>query len=376
LKGQTKEVYGLQVISPQVLRVKFLRPQSYFISSLTHPAFWVYDSQDKTALAPGTGAFRIKNLAADSVQVEAFAQYHGDIAQISGIEFQVFADESKALAAYREGKINLMDEVQPAQVKELANDERIAKQFIRQPLFAVYGIAFNLDKEPWRDNYLLRRALNYAIDRPAIVRDIFANGALSCSGPLPSGLTLGKSATRGYNYNPEFAKQLLSDSGHPDGDGLPSITLYYLPNSGYKQLASSVAEQLNALGIEVYARPVNKKSLLSELNSRRFQTCLVGWHADYPEAYAFFGTIYNHGITGYQNGKVSKLLSDAGGLYKSTGKRQQTLLQAYKIITEDAPMLWLCQPQTVKLVSPLVSGIEVNGMNQINWGRVSFRSPQ
>jgi len=308
------------------------------------------------------------------VRVDAFAKYHGDSPQISGIEFQVFADAEKAVQAFKEGKLNLLDEVEPAQVKGLTNDEQLTKQLLRQPLLAVYGVAFNLNKEPWQDNYLLRRALNYGIDRQAIVNDIFAGGALACSGPLPTGLKVGKTNARGYTYNPELAKQLLSEAGHPDGDGLPGITLYYLADSGHRQLAASIAEQLGALGIEVYPRSINKNSMLSELNSRRFQSCLLGWQADYPEAYAFFGTIYNNGVTGYQNTRVSKLLTEVGGQVKVTSKTEQALLQAYKIITEDAPMLWLCQPQTVKLVAPLVGGVEVNGLNQIDWCRLGFRS--
>lgn len=373
LNGQANEIYGLQVMSPRKLRIKFTHPYSYFISSLTHPAFWVYDSQDKTEWAPGTGPFCIKEVKDTSIRVEAFNQYHGDGPEVSGINFQVFPNDQKAIVAFKEGKVNLVDEVDPGSVKQLAADATLTKQLIHQPLLAVYGLALNLDKEPWCDNYLLRRAVSYGIDRQAMVRDIFAGGALACSGPLPAGLKVGKVSERGYNYNPELAKQLLGEAGYPEGDGLSGITLYYLDNGGYRQLAVSIAEQLGALGVEVYPRELNKSSLLSELNSRRYQSCLVGWQADFPEPYAFFSTIYNNGVTGYQNRQVSGLLQEVGSVVKPNQKSQDKLANIYRLITEDAPMLWLCQPQTVKLAAPLLTGLEFNSLNQIEWSQVHYR---
>lgn len=373
LRGQGQDIYGIQAISANKLKVKLLKSPEYFISSLCHPAFWVYDSQDQTGLAPGTGPFVLKEVKGDTVRVEAFQQYHGDGPFISGIEFQCFSDDEMAVQAYRQGKLNLVDEVDPAAVKSLDDDSQLARQFLRQPLLAVYGMAFNMDKEPWSDNYLLRRALNYGIDRQAIVRDIFAGGALACSGPLPEGLKIGDKV-RGYSYNPELAKQLLSEAGYPGGDGLPGITLYHLPDSGYRQIAESIAEQLGALGVEIYPRAINSKSMLSELNSRRFQSCLIGWQADYPEAYAFFGTIYNNGVTGYRHAQVSRLLQTIGTQPKPDRKNTEHLLKVYRLITEDAPMLWLCQPQTVKLVAPIVSGMDVNGLNQVYWNDLKYQS--
>lgn len=372
LRGQAKEIYGLQVISSNAIKVRFMNPQAFFISSLAHPGFWVYDSMDKTTWAPGTGPFTLKDIKNDLIIVDAYNHYHGDKAQISGIDFQIFTDGAQAIQAYREGKLNLVDEVEPAELKELIKDDNIARQIIRQPVMAVYGVALNMDKEPWRDNYLLRRALNYGIDRQALVSEIFAGGALACSGPLPCNLKLGKTGERGYNYNPELAKQLLAEAGYANGDGLSAITLYYLSDSGYRELAASVAEQLGTLGVEVYPRPLNEDSMLSELDSHRFESCLLGWQADYPEVYALFNTIYNHGITGYQNPKVAQLLTGIGG--QPNNKQQEALIKIYKTITDDAPMLWLCQPQTVKLAQPIVSGLELNGLNQIDWGRVGFRS--
>ena len=76
-------------------------------------------------------------------------------------------------------------------------------------------ITLNNMKEPF-NNKLVRQALNYAIDKEAIAEHLYGGYAIPVPGVLAKVLT-GWSDERGYNYNPELAKKLLTQAGYPNG---------------------------------------------------------------------------------------------------------------------------------------------------------------
>ena len=83
-------------------------------------------------------------------------------------------------------------------------------------------------KKIW-DNPLLRKALSYAINRNAIVDDIYGRWrTLSAKGEFPPGLSTYDENYRGYYYDPEKAKELLKQAGFAVLRSFPESS-YHLP---------------------------------------------------------------------------------------------------------------------------------------------------
>src|SRR5205823_11231248 len=75
-------------------------------------------------------------------------------------------------------------------------------------------VALNCEMKPF-DDVRVRRAVNYAVDKERLIRDINGRG-VPAAGVLPPGMP-GYVRRPGYPYDPQKAKRLLAEAGYPDG---------------------------------------------------------------------------------------------------------------------------------------------------------------
>src|SRR5690606_33667235 len=112
---------------------------------------------------------------------------------------------------------------------EFRDKIRLTKRFYLNTEYIGFLVDENnplLSSSPTK-HLLVRKAINYAIDRPRIAR-YFKNGAVNpaTEGFIPKGMPgYDSTATFGYHYDPEKALQLLAEAGFPNGKGLPSLTI-------------------------------------------------------------------------------------------------------------------------------------------------------
>jgi len=115
----------------------------------------------------------------------------------------------------------------------------------------VYYLGFNLDYQPF-DNLKVRQALNYAIDKKALLDEI--NSKFDCNlivaqSPLPPDMIGYNPSLVGYPYNINKAKELLSQAGYPEGFNVDLY--YYTGNSISKLIIKEVKIYLAQIGIKV-----------------------------------------------------------------------------------------------------------------------------
>jgi peptide/nickel transport system substrate-binding protein len=97
-------------------------------------------------------------------------------------------------------------------------------------------------------NVLVRQAMNYAINRQALVTGLYkTSGVVDGSTPFPSFYTGFSSALAGlYPYDPAKAKQLLAQAGYPNGFSVGAID-----SPATATLAEAIAGYLSAVGIKL-----------------------------------------------------------------------------------------------------------------------------
>ena len=100
-----------------------------------------------------------------------------------------------------------------------------AYQYVRRPMFNLRHYGLNTRIKPL-DDRRVRQALVHAIDREAVVSDVWLGRYTFAKGILPPG-TLGfNPKLAGYPYDPARARELLAQAGHPGGRGLPPLTIW------------------------------------------------------------------------------------------------------------------------------------------------------
>ena len=378
LNGNASVISGIQAVQNNTLTITLASPDAAFIYALTNPIFWVVDRS--TEAASGTGPFVVNKSTPENVVLLRNEEYYGDKPNLSAITFTRYQDEPQALAAYKEGKVDYLDDLPLKELPQIASDAQYKKQFIEKPLMDAYWLGFNLNREPYNNNYLLRRALNYAIDRDAIIKNILGGGYLPAKGVIPIGSNAYNAQMRGYTYDPDKVQELLSEAGFPKGQGLQPLTLTYNSDPGHRQVALEVARQLGLQGITVQVQENDWDYYTKQLSNMQLSFFRFGWRADYEDAdnllyTLFYGTSTGgSNLTGYRNPQVDKLLDDSRAEYLDEGARLKLLKRAEEIIVDDAPCLWLFQKKATILIGKDVRDFQVDSLEMIDWNTVSLTS--
>jgi oligopeptide transport system substrate-binding protein len=382
IKGAAADLAGLKIVDRYTLVVAFSRPDAAFVYHLTNPAFWIRDTEDKADICPGTGPFKFKERNDKSIVLTRHDKYHRERPALTEIQFSLYQDANQALQDYKARKLDYLDQVPLKEVKNIREASEYNGLYTVKPIQAVYFLGFNVNQEPFADNFMLRRALNYAIDRQAIIDNITGGLGQPLKGALPLGLPGYNKDMRGYSYDPEQARNLLAQAGYPDGQGLKPLTLTYNKSPGHQQIAEVVAAQLGQLGVQVELKSMDWKPYVKELEMKRLKFFRLGWAADYPDVDAFLYPLYHSSragvsnFTGYHNPQADKILDASRAETKSVKERINLLRRAEEIIVDDAPVLWLFQQEAFKIVGPDVNGFKLDSMEMVDWYSLELKKPE
>jgi len=216
------------------------------------------------------------------------------------------------------------------------------------PDFSVRYIGLNVTQPPL-DDPKVRQALNLAINKQEITSTVLADLVVPAKGIIPPGFPSFNPNLKGYDYNPERAKQLLRESKYGDKLGqLPPITLTSPGSFGASPgLALEVILQMwqKNLGIQVEIQQTEAATFFQDLNRRRYQMFRIGWIADYPDPENFLDVLFhskssiNHG--NYRNPEVDALLEQAR-VEPDEATRFRLYNRIEQMILDDAPWvpLW------------------------------------
>ena len=168
----------------------------------------------------GTGPFMfVEWLREDRIVFEANPNYwRTGYPMVQTLIFRPIPESSTRMAAIRTGEIDIVNRLDAEQAASLEGADGV--QVIRYPVDRVFYIAFNnLTSgigQPTED-VLVRQAMNYAVDREAIVDALFNGAATLSTGFLTPGNLGYNAALSPYPYDPGMARDLLNRAGYPDG---------------------------------------------------------------------------------------------------------------------------------------------------------------
>ena len=168
----------------------------------------------------GTGPFMfVEWLREDRIVYEANPNYwQTGYPLVQTLIFRPIPESSTRVAAIRTGEIDIVNRLSAEQAASLEGAAGV--QVIRYPVDRVFYIAFNnLTSgigQPTED-VLVRQAMNYAVDREAIIEALFDGAASLSTGFLTPGNLGYNTALDPYPYDPIKARDLLAEAGYPDG---------------------------------------------------------------------------------------------------------------------------------------------------------------
>lgn len=211
------------------------------------PAYFAKVGKTGFGNAPiGTGPYTVKSFQHGvGITLVANPTYWGTKPTIKTLNFKFVPDDATRVGLLQTGGADIAADLPPAlsgRVSSLSNATAKSIESQRRVFFF-----FNNNVSP-TNNVLVRRAINFAIDKQSLITNLFDKHAYPLHGIFIPG-ELGYSASfKGYGYNPAMAKALLAKAGYSNG---VSVKLYYTIAGTPldKQTAQAVAGMLQQVGI-------------------------------------------------------------------------------------------------------------------------------
>jgi len=356
----------------------------------------------------GTGPFKFSAYtkidgAMNIILLKNEKYYQKDLAgnqlpYLDSLVFIIENDNRKLLKKFEKKEVQLIDNLTTREITEMLSEGRIQDFngtppqliLVRKPLLATQYYVFNLNEEVFKD-VRVRKAINYAVDRVDIVKNILNNQAYSPgnAGIVPpdafGGYNTESVRLSAYDYDPQKAKNLLAQAGYPNGEGFPSISIKYDIHPIHAEVANEIANQLEkVLNINVSLDGMPFQDLIQEQKEGKGQLSKKSWYADFysPENFLMNkysksslennSTISHSNTSGYSNPLFDELLEKARS---STDiiERFNYFAQAEKVLMEDAPILVLWYEETIKVVYSKVRNLEFNEIDLFSFKNVYFK---
>jgi peptide/nickel transport system substrate-binding protein len=292
----------------------------------------------------GTGPYRfVEWVRDDHLTLEANPRYWAGRPRLRQIITRPVREASTRVALLRTGDVSLIQNVPTDQVESLKSTSGV--DVITTPSLRSMYVILRSDVEP-TSNRRLRLAMNYAIDKEAIVRTLLRGHGIVSRGQTMGREYFGYNARlQPYPYDVERARQLLSEAGLSRG-----VTVRMLSPSGRYQLdreiSQAIVAQLGAVGIRVELELVEFAVYVRLKLERRIHPLTLGaWSQPVYDADGVLRLLYATnepwGVH-YSNQKVDDLLSEAA-LTLNPQRRLRLYEQAGETIREDAPVIFLHQ---------------------------------
>lgn len=197
------------------------------------------------------------------------------------VQVKVLPDNNARMAALRSGQIDLAVQVP---LSQLGAATATGYTVIKSPSTWMVLFFANRLKGPLA-NPQVRQALNYAIDRDAVVKDFYQGFAESQDQFSPAG-TVGYAPDLAatYSFDAAKAKSMLAAAGYPNGLTLHVLTASVTDPGGL--LGQTVKSQLASIGVTVdlTVESGNFSQFGADLSGGKFDTIL--WNLFSADIYA------------------------------------------------------------------------------------------
>jgi peptide/nickel transport system substrate-binding protein len=368
--GKARTISGMKALDRHTLQITLDQPANDFPSILTLPFFSPVPEEYASQYAPGreyaqhlisSGPYRLKQYTPDK-RIELVRNENWDpatdplrTAWVDKVSVNIGSTEAGIHQAIKTGEADLnLDAVPPpvGDLQRLSGDPVLSRQLAIETTGCVHYLTMQMDAGP-TTKLAVRQAVNYAIDRQAVVLAIGGRFAGEPASTILSPTLAGYSAFNLYpsqdaTGDPDKAKELLARAGYPNG-----VELTYVGQSSqrWKDLYDALRTSLARAGIRLKptfydGTNVYTKSLRLAAKKEEHQLGAARWCPDVPGngSRSFIGVLldgrdlsptatnnYGH----FNNAKVNGLIDQA---YRTGDDRARTALwgQIDRLLMEDA----------------------------------------
>ncbi|HEX6989542.1 MAG TPA: ABC transporter substrate-binding protein, partial [Bacillota bacterium] len=364
----------VEVVDEHTVRLHLSQPSPALLSAMSattvgiiSPASVEAEGNTYTAYQHpvGTGPYVFSEYTpGERVVVEKYADYWGEEPYYDRVVFQVVPEAATRMSQLLSGQVDMIILPPVSDIPSLQENPDV--EVLLAPSNRTIYIALNNTDEVLSDRRV-RQALNYAVDKDAIIQNVLFGAATKLDAPMAPSL-FGYCPVGAYEYDPDRARQLLAEAG------AENVTLDFIAPTGRYvqdfQAAEAIAGYLRDVGVNVNLRtmdwPTYVENITQPVDQNELDLHLLGWAPGYLDAQQQMVQFQAaaHPPAGlatafYTNPEVEDLLERAAQeLNEET--RADLYCQASQLVMDDAPWIFLWYQSF-----PIVYSADVEGVSYL-----------
>jgi len=336
-------------------------------SSAVLPKAEVQKDESAFFAAPnGSGPFVLKRWAKGERIVLAKNPHYWQKGKpyVDEAEIQVIAEDNSRVIKLQAGELDAVIKIPINQVRALQGRPGISTGIA--DIFRVDFVQLNTRKKPL-DDVRVRKALNHAVNREAIVQGILFGTAKLAVSAVPI-MTYHNENLKPYAFDPGLAKKLLAEAGYPNGF---SITM--LLSAGdvtWRQVAAAIQDDLRKVGINLTLRQIEGGTLFTTTKSGNYEMALSYASSDTidPDQLIGFTSINPERANAFHTEWKSARVNELYELERKTPDgegRGKMFKEMNAIVHAEAPYIFLYHQNATFAVRSNVEGFRI--LPTSNW---------
>jgi peptide/nickel transport system substrate-binding protein len=287
------DIEGVRAADDSTVEVRFRRPSPFLLEALEAPI-------GKPGPAPvGTGPYMAA--AGSTTEMRANVDYYLGRPAIDRIVVSNYPSVRSAWAEMLRDRLDMLYEVGTDALDSMEASTSIST--FTYTRHYQYVVVLNTKAQSLHSPEI-RRALNWAVDRPGIIRKALNGHGVASSQPLASRYWALAENTPQFKYDPQGAAETFGSAR--GGAGNASATLRFTclipPDAVNERIALELKRQLQLVGVEMSVEEAPQDQIVQRTTNRQYEAALIElvsgptlfrpylvWHSKGPLNWAGFG---------------------------------------------------------------------------------------
>ena len=384
-------IKSVEKLDPMTVRFTLTRPDAAFLADMAMGFTSIYSAEygdqlldeGKTGLINsqpiGTGPFIFSRYTKDAqVRFKANPDYFGGKPKVDQLIFAIAVDANVRLQKLRAGECQIAQRLKTEDISKLRQDSSLKVEEI--DALATSYLAINTQHPPL-DDVRVRKAINLAIDKPAILNALAGGLDLTPAvNPYPPGmLGYGDSATP-LLHNLDEAKQLLKEAN------VENLQINLFIRNGSSEIISNPAliaqmlqADLAAAGITLNIRMLEWGELLRRAKGGEHDMVILAWNSDNGDPDNFLAPNLScaaaesgENQARWCNQEFEALISKAK-LVTDTASRADLYKQAQQVFRRELPWIPLVHPKSFVVLRKNIGGFTINPLGTHNYATTEVK---
>ncbi len=393
---------NVEKVDDKTVRFTLKQPYASFLGNTTLGIMPKY-LWDTTPITPielndvntqpvGSGPFKVSSVSKqsggmiDSYELVPFNKFNLGKPYLSKLTLHFYGSEEELISALESGEVDQISSITPTNA-QILKEENYRVESLTLP--RVFGLFFNQNQNQIFTDKNIIKAMNLAIDKDSIVRDVLLGYGVAIDSPIPPNMVDYQNSSKqdltSYTDNVTKAQGILSKDGWVKGiDGFlhktstdkknkkktTSDLSFSISTGNAPELVKSagiIKQNLEALGIKVDVKTFEIGNLNQDvIRPRNYDALLFGEIINNEsDLFAFWHSSQRKdpglNVAMYTNAKVDKLLEDAS-ITTDEKTRIQKYTQFESYVKDDMPAVFLYSPNFIYVVSKNIQGFSIENI--------------